>query len=309
MHIGIVVDAVLPVKRYGGTERVAWSLGRALSGLGHKVTFFCRAGSVSTFADTVALVPGVPIERLLPSGIDVMHFNDAVPEGFGALPYIVTINGNLPEGGEVPPMAVFVSRNHAERHGGSRYVYNGLDWDDYPAVRLDMRREWYHFLGKAAWRVKNVRGAIRIVRRVAGAELHVLGGRRLNLKMGFRFTVSPRVRFHGMVDDEEKAGVVSRSLGLVFPVLWDEPFGLCLIESLYYGAPVYGTPRGSLPEIVVPEVGYLSEDEGEIARRMAEGEGYDPVRCHEYAADLFGAGPMAKGYAALYGQVLEGVRW
>ena len=309
MHIGIVKDAVLPAQLYGGTERVAYALGRALSAMGHKVTFFCRAGSSAPFADIVALDPQRTLAQQIPDGIDIMHFNDVVPEDFDARPYIVTINGNLQRRAEVPEMAVFVSRNHAERHGSTQYVYNGLDWDDYPAPDFTLPRSGYHFLGKAAWSVKNVRCAIRIVRSIPGARLHVLGGTRLNFKMGFRFTPSLRIRFHGMVDNVGKRDYICRSQGLVFPVLWDEPFGLCLTESLYYGAPVFGTPRGSLPEIVTPEVGYLDIDEQEIAAYMAEGHYYSPQRCHEYAADLFGAAPMARAYMALYEEALAGRRW
>lgn len=309
MHVGIVKDAVLPAQLYGGTERVAYALGRALSAMGHKVTFFCQAGSSAPFADIVALDPQRPLAQQIPDGVDIMHFNDVVPEGFDARPYIVTINGNLQRRAEVPEMAVFVSRNHAERHGSTQYVYNGLDWDDYPAPDFTQQRSGYHFLGKAAWSVKNVRGAIRIVRSIPGARLHVLGGTRLNFKMGFRFTPSLRIRFHGMVDNAGKRDYICRSRGLVFPVLWDEPFGLCLTESLYYGAPVFGTPRGSLPEIVIPEVGFLDIDEQEIAAHMAEGHYYSPQRCHEYAADIFGAAPMARAYVALYEKALDGRRW
>ena len=274
MHIGIVKDAVLPAVRYGGTERVAYSLARALSDMGHKVTLFCRAGSEAPFTDIVIPDPRRPLAEQIPAGVDIMHFNDVVPEGFNARPYIVTVNGNLAAGAAAPAMAVFVSRNHAERHGSQHYVYNGLDWDDYPTP-----------------------------------DLHVLGGTRLNLKMGFRFTASPRIRFHGMVDNEVKCRYICRSKGLVFPVLWDEPFGLCLTESFFYGAPVFGTPRGSLPEIVTPDVGFLSTDERELSRHLAEAHEYSPLRCHEYAADTFGAAPMARAYMAVYERVLNGARW
>ena len=89
-----------------------------------------------------------------------------------------------------------------------------------------------------------MKGAIRIAKNIPHAHLDVLGGYRLNLKMGFRFTLSPRIHFHGMVDNVEKQQIIQQSKGLIFPILWDEPFGLCLIESLYYGSPVFGTPEG-----------------------------------------------------------------
>ena len=309
MHIAIVKDAVLPTKLYGGTERVVYSLGRALSRLGHEVTFLCRAGSEASFAHIQPIDPSRSIAAQIPAGVDILHFNDAVPEDIGERPYIVTINGNLGDGASAPAMAVFVSRNHAQRHGSDHFVYNGLDWDDYPQADLTLPRDSYHFLGKAAWRVKNVRGAIRIIRQVPGAQLHVLGGTRLNFKMGFRFTPSPRIHFHGMVDNVAKSHYISYSLGLVFPVLWDEPFGLCLTESLYYGAPVFGTQRGSLPEIVTPEVGFLSNDENEIAQHIAGGNEYSAQRCHDYAVDLFGAETMARAYLSVYESVLNGKRW
>ncbi len=309
MHIAIVHNAILPARLYGGTERVVYALGRTLSRLGHEVTFLCREGSSASFAHIQPIDPSRSLAEQIPAGVDIVHFNDAVPNDFDGHPYIVTINGNLGSGAVAPPMAVFVSRNHAQRHGSEHFVYNGLDWDDYPKADLSLRRDSYHFLGKAAWHVKNVRGAIRIIRQVPEAQLHVLGGTRLNFKMGFRFTPSPRIHFHGMVDNNAKCDYISHSLGLVFPVLWDEPFGLCLTESLYFGAPVFGTRRGSLPEIITPEVGFLSNDEEELARHIAEGLDYSPQRCHEYAVDLFGAEPMAHAYLDVYQSVLDGQHW
>lgn len=64
-------------------------------------------------------------------------------------------------------------------------------------------RSRYHFLGKAAWSVKNVRGAIKVAK-LAGVELDVLGGDRFQFKRGFRFTFSRQIHFHGMVGGEQK---------------------------------------------------------------------------------------------------------
>ena len=73
------------------------------------------------------------------------------------------------------------------------------------------------------------------------------------------------VRFHGMVGNDEKGRVANSSRGLVFPVLWDEPFGLAVVEAMYFGAPVFGATRGSLPELVIPDAGVLSESPEELA--------------------------------------------
>src|SRR5690606_17197612 len=119
------------------------------------------------------------------------QFNPGVPV---RIPHLMTQHGNSRESVPLPLNTVFVSQDHARRHGSDVHVYNGLDWSAYGEVDWERPRPCFHFLGKAAWRVKNVRGAIDIARD-AGVELDVLGGDRLNLKRGFHFTWSRRVHF------------------------------------------------------------------------------------------------------------------
>ncbi len=87
---------------------------------------------------------------------------------------------------------------------------------------------------------------------------------------------------------------------------WDEPFGLAITESLYCGAPVFGTPYGSLPELVTPEVGFLTADSAEMTEHLLHGYHYTPQTCHEYAADLFNSQVMAKAYLQKYEQAANG---
>lgn len=319
MHICQVINARLPVAQYGGTERVVWSLARALTQMGHRVTFLARNGSVCDFARVVALDPARRFTEQIPVDADIAHFH----EGSGVyseqalteagVPIVTTVHGNL--SGTIGENAVFVSRNHAERHGAQAHVHNGLDWDDYAQPLLDdrSRRDRFHFLAKAAWRVKNVRGAIAMMRAMPGERLAVLGGTRLNLKMGFRCTcwpLPPRLRFHGMVGQEEKAEVMGRSRGLLFPVRWHEPFGLAVIESLWYGAPVFATPYGALPELVADAgseaVGFLSASAAKLCERMKAWGDYSPHTCHEYARDAFNSRIMAERYLLCYEKVLNG---
>lgn len=309
MNILIVILSRIPALRYGGTQRVLWALGKELTRQGHKVTFLARKGSYCDFADVIPFNPAIPITLQLPRGVDVVHFNDTVPEGFDSHPYIVTYHGNRP-GERIDPNAVFVSRDHAARFGSTSFVYNGLDWESYGTVDLTSPRHDFHFLGKAAWSVKNLRGAIDIIKAVKGERLNVLGGTRLNLKMGFRLTLTPKARFRGMVGGEEKLRWLRNSKGLIFPVLWDEPFGLAITESLYCGAPVFGTLHGSLPELVTPEVGFLSNSRTELIEAVRDSH-LSPLTCHEYAREYFSAEAMTSrcnggGYLALYQKVLDG---
>lgn len=300
MNILLYTTATLPVQNYGGTQRVIWDLMLALKQLGHHVTLLAGKGSYCDWATVIEYNPERPLNEQIPASIDVVHMHS----GFQPVdkPYLLTQHGN--SSGPINPNTVFVSQQHAINHGAQAYVHNGLNWDNYPKLQSKARRERFHFLGKAAWRVKNVQGAIDITKR-ANAKLDVLGGHRLNLKMGFRWTLDRHVKFHGMVNDAEKSVIMNQSKGLIFPVTWHEPFGLAITESLYFGCPVFGTPYGSLPELVSEEVGVLSSNESELVDAVIHSD-FDGQRCHEYARDCFSATHMAKDYLEKYHQVMQG---
>lgn len=303
MHITIVTGDKIPSIKYGGVQRVVWCLGKELYKRGHKVTFIAGKGSYCPFAEVVEINPDKDLKEQIPTNADIVHFNIPVPEGF-TRPHLLTIHGNgIPKNAD--KNLVFVSQNQANRFGSQSFVYNGLDWDEYGQVDLTLPRKRFHFLGKAAWKVKNLRGAIAVTKQIPGGELDVLGGHRLNLKMGFRFTWSPRIHFHGMVDDRLKKIIMQQSKGLIFPVTWHEPFGLAITESLYMGAPVFGTPYGSLPELVTPEVGFLTNHEQQMAEHI-ESHAYSPKTCHEYARDLFNSSVMTDAYLKKYEAILNG---
>ena len=185
-------------------------------------------------------------------------------------------------------------------------MHNGLDWSTYKKADLKNDRNYFHFLGNAAWRVKNVAGAINVIKKTKTERLKVLGGVRFNLKMGIRLTFSPKIEFFGMVGGQEKMKLLNGSKGLVFPVKWHEPFGLAIIESLYYGCPVFGTPYGSLPELVNEDVGFLSNQSDELAEALLDSGNYSRQKCHEYAVEIFGSKPMALAYLKKYEIVMSG---
>ncbi len=304
MKILIHVTSQLPPKQYGGINRVVWGLGKSLVQKGHEVCFLAPEGSSCDFAEIITLDRDAPIDSQVPADVDIVHLNDEI-ETKPSKPFLFTQHGNFNRH-PLPKNTVFVSRRHAERHGSECFIHNGLDWSEYPKPELDRERDTFHFLGNAAWRIKNVKGAIRSVLKTKTEILEVLGGQRLNFRMGFRFTLSPRIHFHGMVDDQQKSVVLNRSKGLVFPVRWDEPFGLAIIESLYYGCPVFGTPYGSLPELVKPEFGFLTTDSTEMAEALQDAERFSRQACHDYARENFSAELMTERYLVFYERILNG---
>lgn len=303
MHVLLVNNALLPVYGYGGTERVIWDLGKTLTRLGHRVSYLVSAGSHCDFGQVLAIRSDAPWAQQIPADVDIVHFQFN-PRSEPGRPYLVTEHGNARKPRPLPRNTVFVSRDHAARHGASEFVYNGLDWSAYGPVDFERPRAHYHFLGKAAWRVKNLRGAIRVAR-LAGVELEVLGGTRLNFHRGFRWTWSRRVHFHGMVGGSQKSGLLNASRGLILPVRWHEPFGLAVIESLYFGSPVFATPHGALPELVPLHCGTLSTQANALAQALRQ-QHFNPRACHAHATEHFSAQRMARNYLRLYERILSG---
>lgn len=304
LRILIVFNKKLPVSKYGGTQRVVWSLGKELAAMGHSISYLAGEGTVCDFAEVKVLDLSKPLAEQIPEEVDLVHSFvntwEDVPK-----PFILTQEGNSLQNRDFHINTCFVSRNHASRYGGETFVYNGMDLEEYGKPGFDLERKYVHFLGKAAWNVKNVNGCISLARQ-AGIPLRVLGGKRINLKMGMRITLDRNVRFEGMVGGSYKHRLINGSRALLFPVLWHEPFGIALTESLYFGCPVFGTPYGSLPELITPEFGYLSTNRSELLNALKDAESYDRKKCHEYVCDNFSAGKMTQDYLNLYEKVLNG---
>ncbi len=308
MKILIVDNSIIPVHLYGGTGRVVWSLGKELSLMGHDVTFLVKRGSFCDFAKVLHIDESKSIIEQIPKkDFEVIHFNFSV-DNMETLstPYIITQHGNTNINEKLDKNTVFVSKNHAERHQSLSYVHNGLCWEEYKKPDLNQKRSYFHFLGKAAWRVKNVQGAIDVIKATKSEKLKVLGGVRFNFNMGIRFTFSHKVSFMGMVGGDHKYQLINGSKGLVFPIRWHEPFGLAITESLYYGCPIFGTPYGSLPELVPPEVGFLSYEKNDLTQAVLNWADYSPKVCHEYAKGHFNSHKMAVEYIKKYEIVLSG---
>lgn len=303
MHVLLVNNSPIPVFGYGGTERVIWDLGKTLVRLGHRVSYLVPEGSHCDFGRVLPIRPDQPWAGQIPPDVDITHFQFN-PRCELQTPYVVTEHGNARKPKPLPLNTVFLSRDHAARYGSTQFVYNGLDWSAYGAVDFERPRQHYHFLGKAAWGVKNVKGAMRVAR-LAGVELDVLGGTRLNLRRGLRWTWSRRVHFFGMVGGAQKNELLNASRGLIFPVRWHEPFGLAVIESLYFGCPVFSTPYGALPELVLAHCGQLSAHAQELADAIGRG-GWSARACHEHVVQHFGAETMARAYLQVYERVLAG---
>lgn len=300
MRIALCHQALIPPLKYGGTERIVYWLARALGKLGHQVTLVAKEGSQVEGARFIAARDGVSWDELVPPDVDLLHLW-ASPAQPPRRPFVVTIEGNGQPGERFHANTLFISKKHAQNHGATQFVFNGIDVDAY---RCSPERDDYAvFLAKASWSVKNLRGAIEVAR-TAGIRLEVMGSRDWPLGLHRALPAIRGVRYRGMVGDAEKREVLSRARALVFPVRWHEPFGIAITEALASGCFVVGTPYGSLPELVTPEVGVLSANAGELARALKNPGRFSPERCRKRVAEGLSDLDMARAYLGYYEKVL-----
>ena len=297
MHVALYSNSRLPAQGYGGTQRVVAWLIRGLAELGHRVTLLAPAGSRMREADVIWLhpqavrKPDFDLGHFLPDTIDLLHTHARLARS-PHCPMVFTLHGNRAER-TAPPNTIFLSANHAGRHGGRAFVYNGVDPAEY--VFQPLKSEYDLFLGRLHT-VKGYHWAIQGARR-AGKRLIVAGGWRPSLR--------PSLRFVGSVDGSRKAELLAGSECLWMPALWDEPFGLTLVEAMMSGTPVLGTRRGALPEIVSPDAGLLGNTLDElVALRPSVGR-CAPEACRARAQRWFTHLTMAEDYVRMYQHYLS----
>ena len=282
MHITLYKrgDTPIPPPHYGGAERFVYWLGKTLVGMGHQVTLIANARSHIPGVELRALAADQEAnpqacEPLVPAKTDIVHLWDFAPV---KKPYLLSIGGNGRPGAQLPVNSVFVSRSHAANHGSRHFAYSGVIPEEYSFS--EKREDYAVFLAKARWKAKNLHGAAAVARR-AGLELRVIGSRNLPWNLQRRLPPIRGVRYYGMVEEDEKRDLLSRTRCLIFPVRWHEPFGLAITEALASGAFVVGTPYGALPEIITPEVGALSIHASELAEAVNNPQRFNPHACRD----------------------------
>ena len=301
MHVVVASHQQLPAKGYGGPQRVVVALVRGLAAHGHRVTLLAPPGTrvpeaklvevpPRKFNDPTSLVPYLPRDG------DILHVHFPLKRGPDAIPFVQTIHRNLKPGSPLSPNAIFLSRDHARRHGSELFVYNGLDPAEYFFRRFPKRPEQYDlFLGKLH-SAKGYHWAVEAAKRT-GHPLIVAGG--------WRPSFTGSIKYVGEVDGATKAALLARARCLWNPAEWDEPFGLVTIEALLSGTPVLGTRRGALPELITPDVGALCGTVEEMIAAAATIHTRSPAACRAHAERRFTHLAMAEGYGRMYRRLLD----
>jgi glycosyltransferase involved in cell wall biosynthesis len=336
----------VPPAGYGGIEAVVAELANALVARGHSVVLF-GAGKPGTAAAFVPLWERTIPERLgkvypelahaavarravewlaSAGGLDVVHDHSMAGPLYApayaalGLPTVVTVHGPVNEdqyrlyralGTDVHLVAISDrQRALAPDLSWLGTVHNGLRVEDWPFRAR--KRDYVLFLGRFT-PDKGTHLALEAAHK-AGLPLILAGkcaepAEREYFEQEVRPRLSPGDRFVGVADAAVKRKLLAGARCLLFPVCWEEPFGMVMIEAMACGTPVVALRAGAVPEVVADRVtGLICESPEDLAEALEEVRGIDPAACRAHVAEHFSSAGLGCGYESMYMKALARVR-
>src|SRR3989344_5661630 len=92
----------------------------------------------------------------------------------------------------------------------------------------------------------------------------------------------------GELGMEEKVKLYQGAQALLFPILWEEPFGLVMIEAMACGTPVVAYGRGAVPEVVVEgKTGFIVDNEAQMIEAVKKIGSIDRATCRKHVEGQF----------------------
>jgi glycosyltransferase involved in cell wall biosynthesis len=334
----------VPPNGYGGIELMAYNLARELQERGHQVTVICRQGSQGPF-ETVAVAPEswqhdlgtqnheAREDLFLYRAYDLIHRRafDVIHDHSGLTgillaaaarpqaPVVATLHGDLTEQqGEFLAAVdnrvhlVAISKAQQSTVAGVEWrgaVHNAIDASVYSPITSPDEKEDY-LLNLA--RISPDKGqhlAIEMAKRL-NKRLILAGKLDKDAEEYFEREVKPNlgdlISWCENVDGKEKTQLLAKARAMVFPIQWEEPFGLAMVEAMVSGTPVIAMARGAATEVVDPGItGWLADDLDGMVKAYERLNEIDLERCVEHASKRFGPAQMADGYQSVYERAIE----
>ena len=114
------------------------------------------------------------------------------------------------------------------------------------------------------------------------------------------------VDFIGEISEKEKGPFLSGAIALLFPITWQEPFGLVMIEAMACGCPVIAFQMGSVTEIVEDGVtGFIVGTEAEAIEALRYVGSLDRRLIRQRFEERFTATTMAQKYIDVYERIIQ----
>jgi len=327
----------VPPSGYGGIEWIVWLLADGLVDHGHDVTLFA-SGDSHTKAKLASVFDRAPSEQIGRSLPDLRHILacyeraeefDVINDHTGPLgavlgellstPVVHTVHGPL-DGepgdvyesiGRVAPSVGLISISLNQRRpkpdlNWIANVPNALDLEHYPCK--PHRGDYLLFLG----RFNHEKGAHRAVAVAMelGLPLKLAGKmREPREKEYFAEFVEPHlgngIEYLGEVNHGTKVELLQNARCTLFPIEWEEPFGLVMIESMACGTPVIATRQGAVPEVIGDGTGGVIVDHWhDIPAALEQADAIEPTECRRFAEEQFAPDRMVADYERAYQEAI-----
>ena len=330
----------VPPTGYGGIELVVSLLADGLAEAGHDVTLFASGDSL-TKAKLSAVYPTAPSEligRSLPElrhalacyeradEFDVINDHSGMPAAAlgGALdkPVLHTVHGPLDTAeaqdvygriANVSPRVGLISISENQRRPmpdlpWAATIPNAIDLSIYPCK--PHRGDYLLFLGRMS-PDKGAHRAVAVAMEL-GVPLKMAGKRREQKeRQYFAEYVEPHlghngIEYLGEVTHGQKVELLQDARATLFPIEWEEPFGLVMIESMACGTPVVATRHGAVPEVIEDgRSGVVVENYRQMPDALERADALDPIECRRYVEEQFAPERMVGGYEAAYREAIE----
>ena len=323
----------VPPTGYGGIELVVSLLADGLVDAGHDATLFA-SGDSHTKGKLSAVFPTAPSELIGRTMPDLRHSIacydradefDVINDHTGMLgavlgattptPVVHTVHGPLDgEPGEIYDLIaqvapqvglISISMNQRKPRPNLNWIancHNALDFSIYPCK--PHRGEYLLFLG----RLSPDKGAHRAVAVAieTGMPLKIAGKMQEQKEREyFPELVEPHlvdgIEYLGEVTHGEKVELLQNARATLFPIEWEEPFGLVMIESMACGTPVIATRWGAVPEVIDDgRSGIIVDNYRQMAAALDGADELDPLELRAYVEEEFSPERMVRDYVAAY---------
>ncbi len=340
MRIALIAPPFIsvPPKKYGGTELFIANLAVGLKALGRDVVVYTN-GESTVPVERRSLYPRSqwPIQGEVHDSLkdidhtawaiadarrdcDLIHLNNAPGLAQSRLverPFVYTIHHPHIDAlsdfyGHYPDVRfVTISNFQRQKETMPRLttIHHGLNLSRYQLVTG--KQPYLAFIGRIA-PVKGPHVAIQVAKQ-AGMPLKIAGEVQPMFRDYFERDIKPHldgsfIEYLGEADLSVKNELLGNATAMLFPIQWDEPFGLVTIEAMACGTPVIALSGGAVPEIVKDGVaGYVCRDVQEMTERVHQVADLHPAHIRSYAESTFSLKRMVRKYVDIYQRVLTGV--
>ncbi|MBM3209083.1 glycosyltransferase family 4 protein [Candidatus Shapirobacteria bacterium] len=205
----------------------------------------------------------------------------------------------------------FLSKSHRKSFPWIKeagVIHFGLDPNHFPFS--EKKKDYLAFVGTIADK-KGIIEAIEIARR-AKMRLKIAAKIRSEDKEFYEnhakkvIEDSNHVDFLGELNNSARNNLLKNARAMLFPIKWEEPLGLVMLESLVVGTPVIAFNRGSVPEIIEDgKTGFIVENIDLAVRTVERVDHLKPVDCRSSIASKFHIANTAVEFKKLYQRVLS----